>query len=321
MTTILLYLYTESPLHAGVGTGLSVVDLPIQRERATQYPVVQGSGLKGALRSHCLAALPAENPAYNQGKQAIEAVFGPEAKSGDGNDLYAGAAAFGEARILLFPVRALTGVFAYVTCPHVLARLGRDAYRADILPEDQADQLTLSPAENNAALVTPNSAVVSNRKVVLEEFLFQAQPNEQVGQIANWLAEVAFPPGDEYRFWKNKVRNSLVILPDDAFRDFVVNSTEITTHVKLKRDLKTVDDAIGGLWTQEALPADAVLYSPISVYKLRTNGSSVPPALGQGAPDDVTAWLVNEANVPGRIQLGGDETTGQGVVALRWQRA
>ncbi|MBO0794275.1 MAG: hypothetical protein J2P36_25460, partial [Ktedonobacteraceae bacterium] len=46
-----LYLYVETPLHAGVGSGLSSIDLPIQRERTTQYPMIQGSGIKGKLRS------------------------------------------------------------------------------------------------------------------------------------------------------------------------------------------------------------------------------------------------------------------------------
>src|SRR5207237_4486443 len=49
--TRMLYLYAETPLHAGVGSGLSSIDLPIQRERSTQYPMVQGSGIKGKLRA------------------------------------------------------------------------------------------------------------------------------------------------------------------------------------------------------------------------------------------------------------------------------
>jgi CRISPR-associated protein Cmr4 len=46
----MLFLYTETPLHAGSGTNVVGVDLPIQRERHTQYPMIQSSGIKGALR-------------------------------------------------------------------------------------------------------------------------------------------------------------------------------------------------------------------------------------------------------------------------------
>ncbi|NOG48211.1 MAG: hypothetical protein HND48_01265 [Chloroflexi bacterium] len=41
-----LFMYTESALHAGTGASVSAVDLPIQRETNTQYPMVQGSGVK-----------------------------------------------------------------------------------------------------------------------------------------------------------------------------------------------------------------------------------------------------------------------------------
>jgi len=36
----LLYLYAETPVHAGSGTSLGIVDLPIQRERTTGYPIM-----------------------------------------------------------------------------------------------------------------------------------------------------------------------------------------------------------------------------------------------------------------------------------------
>jgi CRISPR-associated protein Cmr4 len=41
-----VFLYAETPLHAGSGTALGAVDLPVQRERMTNLPMVQGSGIK-----------------------------------------------------------------------------------------------------------------------------------------------------------------------------------------------------------------------------------------------------------------------------------
>ena len=64
----MLYLYVETPLHAGSGSSVGVVDLPIQRERVTGYPVVQASGLKGKLRSEAY-----EWPTYKQRKAALSA--------------------------------------------------------------------------------------------------------------------------------------------------------------------------------------------------------------------------------------------------------
>ena len=40
-----------TPLHAGSGSDLGVVDLPIQREAHTAFPKIEGSSLKGAIRS------------------------------------------------------------------------------------------------------------------------------------------------------------------------------------------------------------------------------------------------------------------------------
>ena len=45
-----LFLICETPLHAGSGDALGVVDLPIQRERHTGFPKIEASSLKGALR-------------------------------------------------------------------------------------------------------------------------------------------------------------------------------------------------------------------------------------------------------------------------------
>lgn len=119
MITKTLYLYTETPLHAGVGSGLSSIDLPIQRERATQYPMIQGSGIKGKLRASL-------EESHNS---LVDIVFGPPSSNGTGSD-HAGALVTGDARILLFPVRSLNGVFAYTTSYDVLSRFRRDIERA-----------------------------------------------------------------------------------------------------------------------------------------------------------------------------------------------
>ena len=46
----LLFLYAETPVHAGADTGLGALDLPIQREVTTGLPIIKGESLKGALR-------------------------------------------------------------------------------------------------------------------------------------------------------------------------------------------------------------------------------------------------------------------------------
>ena len=46
-----MFLYLESSLRVGSGEPGAEIDLPIQREAATGYPLVPGSSLKGVLRA------------------------------------------------------------------------------------------------------------------------------------------------------------------------------------------------------------------------------------------------------------------------------
>lgn len=285
----ILYLYVESSLHAGSGTGLGVVDLPIQRERATGYPMIQASGIKGKLRAEAnLLTAPAD-------KGKVETVFGPESTASD----HAGALAAGDGRILLFPVRSLAGVFAWVTSEAVLARFARDAKVTD-------EWAALGPMEEKKAYVAPDSDVVAGNQVVLEEFAFEAEQQEKVRAIAAWLAEHALPEADAYNYWRAKLPRSLVILPENAFRDFTQFSTEVISRIRLDPEKKTVQR--GALWTEEHLPADTLLYASMYASRAR-NGQNL-------SATEVMDFVVN-LNLP-RMQLGGDETVGRGLVALRW---
>jgi CRISPR-associated protein Cmr4 len=312
MLSVPLFLYTETSLHAGVGSTVSAIDLPIQRERTTHFPIVQGSGIKGALRNHTpkVQGKDKDGKEIWKDNEETQAVFGDiyEEEVEENGDKkkrrvsFAGAISVGDARIVLFPVRSLNGVFAYTTCAAVLARVARDVPNFPMF--DQSVQ-----GEN--ALVTSKSALVASGKAVLEEFSFTCTANARVDEIAKWLAQNAFPTAPAYEYWRKKVQDSLIVLSDESFRDFVQNSTEIVTRVRLEREKKTV--AQGALWTQEALPSDCLLLSAILARSTR-NGSN-------GTAEQVAAWLRDPNNVPLRIQLGGDETTGSGIVALRWAGA
>ena len=312
METTMLYLYVETPLHAGVGSGLSSIDLPIQRERPTQYPMIQGSGIKGKLRATAEELAKREQSPFTE--DLVYIIFGPK----NGNE-YAGALVAGDARILLFPVRSLKGVFAYVTSYDVLNRFMRDMQRgknpaAWQLPEEKQDEHT--------AHVTGPSQVAVSDNVVLEEFSFKAEAKPVVNEIAEWLANNAFPQKrlpqtNEYAYWREKVKNSLVILPEDDFRDFVVNATEIVTRISIDRDTKTA--AGKALWTEEHLPADALLYVPIyatDARKIKQDGDKKVPEMLASQILDATIQLENGQG--GYMQLGGDETVGRGIVRMHW---
>src|SRR4051812_14096906 len=115
MSVRLLFIHALSPLHAGTGQSIGAIDLAIARDRATGYPYLPGTSIKGSLRGR------AEDIKLDA--NALKAVFGPDAAKASE---HAGGVVFGDANLLLLPVRSLAGTFAWVTSPYLLARFARD---------------------------------------------------------------------------------------------------------------------------------------------------------------------------------------------------
>jgi CRISPR-associated protein Cmr4 len=295
--TAMLFLYVETPLHAGSGTSLGIVDLPIQRERTTGYPIVQASGLKGCLRE-----------VAGNDVQKIKIVFGPDTQ---GASEHAGAVSVGDARILLFPVRSLMGVFAWVTSRDVLARFKRDAEMARM----SMQWTPTGPATDDRALVTSN-VVVSDNRVVLEEFAFTAESSRDAHAIADWLAQNALPSGPDYDYWRQALPQRLVILPENAFCDFTQFSTEVISRIRLDDEKKTV--ARRALWSEEHLPSDTLLYATLFASKPRVKDADLPDDWRKASDKVGEVIGFVKACVDGkRIQLGGDSTVGRGFVKVR----
>jgi CRISPR-associated protein Cmr4 len=291
----MLFLYCETSVHAGTGTSLSIVDLPIQRERITGLPIVQASSLKGVLRAEVERL---------KGKQIAEALFGPETQRAHE---HAGCVSPHDARLLLFPIRSLVGVFAWATCPFVLERFKREMIDAGFSVNWDVPTL---PANSHQAFVAEGSEIITDGKIVLEEFDFEALRKNEAMQIANWLKEHAFPKGNEYTPFREWLPKRFVILPDDAFRDFTQLATDVIARIRLKPETKTV--AEGALWTEEHLPSETLLYAPIFVSK-----PLAPNANQLGLTDsDAVLQALSDLQLD-RLQIGGDETVGRGIVKVR----
>jgi CRISPR-associated protein Cmr4 len=208
--------------------------------------------------------------------------------------------------LLLFPVRSLVGVFAWTTSRTVLGRLQRDLEASGY---GQALPWTLDNLpDTSGAWTVDEKSVVANGHVVLEEFSFKATVHADVGKIADWLTQNSLPQTDDYKYFREKLQTSLVILPEDAFRDFTQFATEIVTRIRIDQEKGTV--AEGALWTEEHLPSDTVLYAPLHASRPRTTSG---PS-GWKDADDVLKFVRNLKL--DRIQLGGNETVGRGIVKL-----
>lgn len=300
----IMFMYTETSLHCGSGSSLGVVDLPIQREKYTDYPVCQASGIKGAVREWF------EMTQLDNSQNKIFWTFGPDFERGDG-DAFAGAATFTDGRLLLFPIRSLNGLFAYTTSRFALSRFKRDAQMSgakDIpwgVPSESAH--TVLGAKDSRVGIT------AQKKIVLEEYTYDFEEKDEVTKIAEWIAANAIPNGQEYDdYWRKKVKTDLVILPDDVFRDFVKQSTEVQARIRINNETKTVDK--GALFYEEALPTDSMLYSVVMAHDPATDKSKRPQDLQDS--QDVMKFLCTLDGK--RLQLGGDVTIGKGIVNLRF---
>lgn len=288
----LLFLYAESPVHWGTGTSVGVVDLPIQRERHTQYPTAQSAGIKGALRDWFEAA-------EGRSSARVIAAFGPETDASD----HAGCIAFGDARLVAFPVRSLRGTFAYCTSSLLLARLARDLELAG------ASEALPVPDVSDTALVAAGSPLLLGRdRITVEEYPAQAKEHPDVARIGAMLGHLA-APGE---FWRKRLATHLAVLPENLLRDLVQMATTIETHVRIDNETGTADE--GGLFYEELLPSDSILYVPTYV---------APPLEPRNGKRD--GWPANRDTVlemlrkvsEQRVQMGAGATTGRGVVYCR----
>ncbi len=287
-----LFLYAVSPVHMGAGQAVGVIDNPIQRERHTGHPCFAGSGINGAVR-HGFTAIGGD-------EKLIDRLFGPDAGS---SDLHAGAVSFGDAQLVALPVRSLKNGYVYATCPQAISR----AQRLLGLIGIKADWPALAVAEGGCLLANP--ALLSGDKLHLEAFEYTAKVSQELPKLAADLAAKAFPADASYAFFRNKFSQDLVVLSDTDFAYFAQNAMLIEPHVRIDPETGTAKD--GGLFYTENLPPESLLIAPMLAGQTRT-----------GKKDDwMDAMDVHtkmKTVLDGRlIQIGGDVTTGRGLVVVK----
>ncbi|RKX56012.1 MAG: type III-B CRISPR module RAMP protein Cmr4 [Thermotoga sp.] len=297
------FMIVETPLHAGSGTELGIVDMPIQRERHTTFPKIEASGLKGCIRE-AFEGLKTRDDKINS-NEALSLAFGPE----EGN-LHAGALGFTDARLLLFPVKSMKGVFAWITCPEVLERFKLDLELSRIKINDPIPQQSTAP--------TNCQLFIKDNKIVLEEYTFEVNKDSDedgaCSKFAKWLSDHVIPK-EEYDYWREKIKKDVIVLPDEDFRDFVNLSTEVITRTKIDNKTGTVQP--GALFTEEYLPAETILYSLALATPIfnKDKGIFDPRKTGKSEEESVMEFFIS--GLPEVIQIGGNATIGKGIVRTK----
>lgn len=298
-----VFLYAVSPVHMGAGQAIGVIDNPIQCERHTRHPCFAGSGIKGAVR-HSWEVLEGK-------KEQIDAILGPSPhpEERNGKELHAGATSFGDAQLVLFPVRSLKGGYVYATCPAAIERA-----RRLLALVAQAPNWPALPDVAEGQCLIANIALLSDKKLHLEAFEYTAADgnNEAVEKIAAWLAENVLPAGGGYDYFRNKLKSDFVVLSDTDFAYFSEHATLVEPHVRINDATGTADD--GGLFYTENLPPESVLIAPLLASQTRTGKKK-----GEEGWEDAFSVMAKIKNViDGKLlQIGGDATTGRGLVVAK----
>jgi CRISPR-associated protein Cmr4 len=289
MNARLLLLHALSPLHAGTGQGVGVIDLPIAREKATGLPYLPGSSLKGTLRDQC------KDPPLRK------KVFGPSVSDSpdDNPSDYASSIQVSDQRLLLLPVRSLRGLFAFVTCPYILQRFARDARAAGI---NGTPTNIPTPALEKTCLITQSSNISKQsgnaNQVVLEDLDLDASTDAATEGWSNWIAGRLFPDDAS---GQQLLATRFCVVQDNILNFLLETATEITARIKMMEETKTVER--GGLWYEEALPAETILSGLVVATQVKASPDEVFQAVGR---------LISKP-----VQFGGKATVGRGICRLR----
>ncbi len=302
MKTRLFHLHALSALHVGTGQGVGAVDLPIARSRATNLPIVAGSAIKGVLRDEFNSKLSQPNLSDEEKNKIKKMLFGAEIND---DVTHAGAVAFGDAQLLLLPIRSFAGTVAYATCPFILKRYQRDILSSTTLDKSIKESIqglsTSLPKQDVANVVSGSLLLIDDNKIALEDLDLNATPDDdQTKEWAKQIAKSVYPNDEE---WKNELKQRFVILPDDVFSFLADTATEIRTRIKINRDTRIVEK--GMLWTEENLPCETVLWGVFGVSQARNQS---------GKTAEEVSKLLPEQELP--IQIGGKHTVGRGLCRL-----
>ncbi len=302
-----------TPLHPGSGARVSgVVDLPVQREAHTGFPVIYGSSLKGALRSWAPRKLQSDK---NSGiEDWIEKIFGPKPGSGIGK---MGRALFSDVKLLFFPVKSLRGTFAWVTSPFLLGRFARDMkvfrsmttkapdngqkWRDFISQVEKLGKIEVNDVKYAVPLGTASEISLTRKGgggntgvVILEDVGLTLQPsNVELPNLTPFdhFAGSYLGNGDRSKL-SDELKGRTVVVHDEMFKHLLLRGMDVSPHIRINPETNTVDR--GGLWYQENLPPETIMYGVVITEM------------------DLCKYV--KGIVSGYVQLGGDTTTGLGIV-------
>ncbi|WP_055666016.1 type III-B CRISPR module RAMP protein Cmr4 [Desnuesiella massiliensis] len=275
-----IYIKAISSIHSGSGQSLTSVDMPIQRERHSNIPKIEGSSLKGSIKHHIYHKLGFTKQAIEGEKKQEYTIFEKIFGSEENGEKSASAIAITDAKLLLFPMRSATDIYKLVTCPYILKRWKEETNQTfeDINVED------------GECIIDTKSSLLTDGRLMLEEYIFETN-KEDLSTLFKEIIEEDF------------IEKKIVILSDSDFIDMVTMYTEIITRNRI--DVETGTAQGTGLFSEEYLPAETIMYFSV-----------LESAFYKNKGKDTSAKQYFNKNIGKVFQVGGNETIGKGIVKI-----
>ncbi|MDA8333977.1 MAG: type III-B CRISPR module RAMP protein Cmr4 [Peptococcaceae bacterium] len=269
MRTVMMGLLAETSLHPGTESSTGVVDLPVAREVVTQYPVIVGSSLKGALK---------DKAGHSLKGSTVGSIFGAHDN--------AGQVMVGDARLLLLPVRSLSAPYRWVTCPYVLERFQRD--------------LSLAGRGGRFAVPAPDEetavAAAGEGRLFLEEVCLNVKL-DNMEALLDAIGSLVY-----HQSVRDRLAGQLTVISNNNFQYFARYGLQVNARNNLDVATKTSKN----LWYEETVAPDTLFYAVVMTR----------PGM-ETALDDVRAMFHQRPY----LQIGGNETVGQGWCCVTWTEA
>jgi CRISPR-associated protein Cmr4 len=274
----ILGLYTETSLHCGTESGSGYVDMPVQRERHSGFPMIPGSTIKGVLNDE---GRWGENRAH---------FFGADEKSGanPGDPRIPGrpgSVSFGDAFLVAFPVRSSRFPFVWITCPVILDRTYRALGR---------------PWPNDVKRLKEGEAwsTAEGSEVLLEEL--QVSATRDGAPILAPLTGL-LPQSQELAYTRGIFQERLYAISDQDFSKLIETATEIVTRIRIDEKSGTTSQGDGQLFNEELVPRDTLFLSVLR----ELNGSKpefrvddIPPVIRLGGHETIGRGVTWVNKVP-----------------------
>ncbi len=296
-----------TPMHVGAGEGLGHIDLPIERETHTGFPSIQATAIKGPIRTEEILKI---SKGIDESKEKSLRNFAKEKLGIENSD------ELGKASIVEKILENIKPEILREAPGDIMDILNKIIFLADKLgSKDREGSLAFVDArilffpikslkgifalitcpyvlerfkrDTNITTFLSETSIADDECFVTDNSIITV--NNQV-VLEEFVLNVKERKIQSQQVFPTVDSKRVAIVHDDMFSHIVKNYTEIQTHIKVDIEKGTVEK--GALWTEEYVPAETIFYFKV----ISKNGNFI--------------------SMPDILQIGGNSSTGKGIVEV-----